>query len=291
MSKTSSVSEKNSPKCDHSHAPNINSAFRVGISLNLIFVIVEIYYGVVKDSLALVSDALHNFSDVLGLLLAWLGVWLATQKNRKKFSIYAAVINSFLLLVSCLWVIYEAYERIMSGENPNALTMIWVALLGCFINFFTAKQFHADHHHDLNMKSAYLHLMADAAISLGVVLAGVAIYFTAYSWLDPVLSALISLIIIFSMWKLFYESLRLLSGKTPAAIDLEKLIHMLKTKTDGAQVAELKVWAISTSENAIAVTLQRQAALSNSQKHEIEHELRDHFRITQIDMSFKTDSN
>jgi cobalt-zinc-cadmium efflux system protein len=275
--------------CDHnhSHAPEVtDSVFKIGISLNLLFVIIEIYFGIVHDSLALVSDAVHNLTDVFGLLLAWLGFALSKSIKGKKFSIYAAVINTGLLLITSVWIIKEAYERYYAGETPVALTMIVVALVGCAINFFTAKQFHKDHHHDLNMKSAYLHLMADAAISLGVVVAGVVIYYTSFYWIDAVVSALISIVIIYTSWSLFRESLNLVLGKTPKNINIEELKKQLLLQGEISEASKIRVWALSTSENALSAQLQLRSPLTENQLEQLKQDLQHRFKITQFDFSY-----
>lgn len=196
--------------CDHSHphTHDHSSIFKIGIALNLIFVLIEFYYGYKVGSLSLISDAFHNLTDVFGLLVAWLGYYLTRQSKAKKYSLWAALSNNFFLIIGSLWVIVEAIERFKSGHVPVALTMIIVAGIGCVINFASAKLFHHDLHDDLNMKSAYLHLMADAAISLGVVCTGLIIYLYSLAWIDPVVSAIISVIIIVASAKIFIESIK-----------------------------------------------------------------------------------
>lgn len=202
-----------SPKCTHSdghhhhgdqHEPD--RIFKIGISLNLLFVFIEIYYGYIVNSLALISDAFHNLTDVFALLLSWLGYYLSKKNKSKKYSLYAAFFNSSVLILGCIWVVVEAIERFKTGHVPVASTMMIVASIGFVINFVSAKLFHVDLHDDLNMKSAYLHLMGDAAISLGVVLTGGLIYFYSSHWIDPVVSIVISIIIIVPTSKILKES-------------------------------------------------------------------------------------
>lgn len=201
---------------DHQHTELIepNRIFKIGISLNLLFVCIEVYFGIIHKSLALISDGIHNLTDVFGLFIAWIGYYFSKKLAAKKFSVYAAFINTSLIIITSVWLIFEAYKRLYSGQSPVALTMIFVALIGFIINFFTAKLFHKNHHHDLNMKAAYLHLMADAAISLGVVITGIIIYYKAILWIDPIVSAIISAIIIFTTWGYLKQSWMMLSGKT-----------------------------------------------------------------------------
>lgn len=283
------MSEAKEQQCEHGHrhtaggVPDV--AFKVGISLNLGFVFIEIYFGWIHNSLALVSDAIHNLTDVFGLLLAWLGYALSKTVHTKRVSIYAALINSGLLLVSSCWVIFEAYQRYYAQEAPVAITMMIVAGIGCFINFTTARFFHRDHHHDLNIRSAYLHLMADAAISLGVVLAGALIYYTSQNWVDPVLSAVISVIIIVSAWGLFTEAFNMLRGKKPKSVHLEDVRQALQNLAHVVQVGEIRVWALSTAENALSAEIRWKQAPSAEQLHRLKHDLEDRFRITQVDLT------
>jgi cobalt-zinc-cadmium efflux system protein len=200
--------------CDHPLPNGIkpDRIFKIGISLNLAFVVVEIYYGYLIDSLALISDAFHNLTDVFALLIGWLGYELTRRSQAQKYSLWAALFNSSVLLLGSIWVVWEALLRLKNPELPVASTMIIVSSLGFVINFISAKLFHKDHHHDLNMKSAHLHLMADAAISLGVAVAGVIIYFYSLDWVDPVFSIVISVIIVYGAGQIILESLRRLKS-------------------------------------------------------------------------------
>lgn len=195
----------------HSHSHDglqPDRIFKIGIALNLLFVVVEIYYGYAVDSLALISDAFHNLTDVFALIIGWLGYELSKRSAAVKYSLWAALFNSSVLLLGSFWVIFEALQRFKNPELPVASVMIVVSSIGFIINFTSAKLFHKGHHHDLNMKSAYLHLMADAAISLGVAIAGVFIYFFSMNWIDPFFSIIISIVIIYGSGQIVLESLR-----------------------------------------------------------------------------------
>ncbi|MEK6628879.1 MAG: cation diffusion facilitator family transporter [Bdellovibrionota bacterium] len=268
----------------HDHSSNIATGlvFKIAISLNLIFVFVEIYFGLLHHSLALVSDGIHNLTDVFGLIIAWMGYILSKRKSTKKLSIYAAVINTSLLLISSVWIIFEAYERYFSDQAPVASTVIVVASMGFVVNLFTARLFHKGHQ-DLNIKSAYLHLMADAAISLGVVVTGIVIYYTNVFWIDPVVSAVISVIIIFSAWKYFKESVVMLMGKTPLSINIENVKKSILLQAEVAQITQIKVWALSTSENALIAQIQTSKELSEKQIKDLKHRLFHEFKITSVD--------
>jgi cobalt-zinc-cadmium efflux system protein len=200
----------------HSHSHNLehepSRIFKIGIFANLFFVVVEFFYGYQIDSLALISDAFHNLTDVFALVLAWLGYYLTQSKQNLKYSLYSALFNSATLVLGSLWVIYEAVQRFNHPEIPAPKVMILVASIGFFVNFLSAKMFHKNLHADLNMKSAYLHLMGDAAVSLGVVLTGILLLFYQWTWLDPVVSFVISLVIMVPAVQILVASIRKLKS-------------------------------------------------------------------------------
>lgn len=221
MKKPSGSTCDHSHEGDHDHAhghshtqgqnqfENPNRLFKIGIALNLVFVFVELGFGYGVQSLALISDAMHNLTDVFGLLIGWLGYSLSVRKESKIYSNLTALINSLLLITGSVWVIVEAIERFKNPTLPTAWVVILVALIGCLINFYTAKLFH-NHQHDLNMKSAYLHLLGDALISVGVVISGILIYYFATPWIDPAVSLVISVIIMFVTWPVLSQSFKAL---------------------------------------------------------------------------------
>lgn len=236
-----------------------------------------------KDgSLSLVSDALHNMTDVFGLVIAWLGYALMHKPKYKVVSIYAAFANTGLLLFSSAWMLFESYGRYHSNQKPIALTMIFLASIGFFINYISAKLFHVEHHHDLNIKSAYLHLMADAGISLGVAVTGVIIYFKSIYWMDPVVSALISILIILGTWRLFKESVSMLLGKTPASVNLAHIEKSILSSTKIKSLAKLRVWALSTSENAISAEIVLNTNFAPNELDELKQRLKKEHCITQV---------
>lgn len=205
--------------CDHKHGDHHghteiepNRIFKIGITLNFIFVCIEIYYGYFVDSLALISDAFHNLTDVFALLIGWLGYELTRRSTAQKYSLWTALFNSSVLWLGSFWVIWEAIDRLKNPAVPVALVMILVSSIGFVINFVSAKLFHKGHHHDLNMKSAYLHLMADAVISLGVAIAGILIHFYSIIWIDPIFSIIVSVVIIYGSSKIVIESYKKLKN-------------------------------------------------------------------------------
>jgi cobalt-zinc-cadmium efflux system protein len=242
----------------HHHGPtSYNRAFAVGVVLNLGFVAVEATYGYLAGSLALVADAGHNLSDVLGLLLAWGASWLATRRPTARYtygwrraSILAALVNAVILLVALGGITWEALRRFGDPQPVDSLTLIAVAAVGIVINLGTALLFLSGHH-DLNIRGAFLHMVADAGVSLGVVLAGVLTLFTGWAWLDPAISLVIAAIIFVGTWRLLRESLDLALDAAPAAVDPAAVAEHLRAMPAISSVHDLHVWALSTTETAL----------------------------------------
>ena len=256
---------------DHSHPHHGHAhdavdptqrAFAVGVSLNLIFVVVELFYGIYANSLALLADAGHNFSDVIGLLIAWGAIVLAKRKPNERFTyglrsstIMAALINAMLLLVAVGGIIWEAAHRFSAPEQVNGSTIIWVALLGVFINIGTALMLQHGNKTDINVRGAFLHMMADAAVSVGVVVAGMGMLWLGWLWLDGAVSILIAVVILWSTWGLFRESINLALHAVPAHIDLEAVNAYLLGLNGVSEVHDLHIWAMSTTEVALTAHL------------------------------------
>jgi len=247
----------------HSHGPaNFNTAFAVGIVLNTAYVLFEVIFGLLGHSLALLADAGHNLSDVLGLLLAWGASAMAKSAPTKRrtyglrgSSILAALFNAIFLLISVGAIVWEALRRFKAPAEVAANTIIWVSLLGIAINTGTALMFRSGRERDLNIRGAFLHMAADAAISAGVVIAGLAILWTGRSWIDPLVSLLISGVIIWGTWDLLRESTDLALQAVPRNIELEKVERYLEQLPGVAKVHDLHIWAMSTTETALTVHL------------------------------------
>lgn len=208
----------------------------------------------------LIADAGHNASDVLGLLLAWGADYLARRPPTRKYTwglrrstIYAAFLNAVLLLVACGGILWEAWHRFTEPQPVAGPTMIVVALIGVVINTLTALLFIRGHH-DANIRGAFLHMAADAAISLGVVIAGIAILFTGLAWIDPVVSIVITLVIVFGTWGLFSESVDLCDA-VPRGIDIDAVEAALAGLPGVVEVHDLHVWGTSTSETSLTAHL------------------------------------
>jgi cobalt-zinc-cadmium efflux system protein len=247
----------------HDHSPgSFNRAFAVGVALNTIFVIVEASYGLLADSVALLADAGHNLSDVAGLLLAWGGAALASRApthNRtygfRRVSIFAALTSGCILLVAVGVITWESIGRIISPQPIHGFTVVVVAAIGVVINSFSALMFMSGRHHDLNIRGAFLHLAADAGVSLGVVLAGLGILFFDLLWLDPLISLGIAAVIFASTWGLLRESLNLSLDAVPAHIDPHAINAFLEGCDDVDAVHDVHIWAISTKEVALTAHL------------------------------------
>ncbi len=249
---------------DHSHGEpmNYNTAFGFGIALNMAFVVIEFGYGYVSHSLALMADAGHNLSDVLGLALAWGAFYLAKKRPSQKFtygykssSILAALANAVLLLVAIGGIIWEAVHRFNEPTHVEANTVMIVAAIGILINGATALLFTSGRHKDLNLKGAYLHMVADAAVSAGVVVAGFIIGKTGFVWIDPVVSLIICAIIIWGTWCLLKDSVKLALNAVPESINSKEIYDYFRLLSGVSQVHDLHIWGMSTTENALTVHL------------------------------------
>ena len=247
----------------HSHAPvNYNRAFAIGVALNVVYIVVEATYGILADSLALLADAGHNLSDVLGLLLAWGANYLAQRKPTerhtygwRKSTILAALTNAVILLVAMGGIAWEAVQR-MSDPLPVAgKTIIIVAAIGVVINTATALLFLSGRKQDLNIRGAFMHMAADAGVSAGVVLAGVVILSTGWLWIDPAVSLVITAIILAGTWGLLRDSFNLALDAVPAGIDPEAVKTYLSDLPGVKGVHDLHIWAMSTSETALTAHL------------------------------------
>ncbi len=248
---------------DHGHAPaNFNAAFAIGIGLNIVFVAIEAFYGWKINSLALLADAGHNLSDVIGLVLAWGGALAGKLRpdvrhtyGWKRASILAAFINALLLLVAMGSLVWEALHRLQSPEPVEGVTIMVVAGIGIVVNTATALLFMRGREKDLNIRGAFLHMAADALVSVGVVIAGALALWFGWTWLDPVVSLLIAAVIVVGTWSLFRQSLHLLFDGVPESVDLLQVKALLESLPGVDRVHDLHVWAMGTSEIAMTAQL------------------------------------
>lgn len=247
----------------HSHAPaSFGRAFAIGITLNIAFVLIEGGAGIWSGSMALLADAGHNLSDVLGLLIAWVGAELGKRPATPRFtyglgasSILAALANALLLLVAIGAILLEAIQRLADPPAVAPIPVMLVAGAGIAVNLGTALLFARGREHDINIRGAYLHMAADAAVSAAVVVAGALIWWTGWRWVDPAISLAVVLVILIGTWGLLRESLTMALQAVPDRIDLDAVEKTLRAQPGVARVHDLHVWPMSTTEAALTAHL------------------------------------
>jgi cobalt-zinc-cadmium efflux system protein len=281
----------------HSHAPDdFGRAFAIGASLNTAFVIAELVFGYAANSLALISDAVHNLSDVFSLLLAWGAAWLAGRRptdthtyGYRRASILAALFNAGLLLVAVGGIAVEALNRLREPAEVASWTVVWVAALGVLVNGGTALLFMRGRHDDLNIRGAYLHMAADASVSLGVVLAALLIIATGWQWIDPAISLVIALVVLVSGWGLARDSVNLALDAVPRGIELVEVREFLRTLDGVSEVHDLHIWAMSTNETALTAHLVRPGGHDDAFLHHVCAELSHRFKIHHATLQVEVD--
>lgn len=281
----------------HDHAPkSFGMAFAVGTALNLSLVVAELVFGTLSNSLALISDGMHNLSDVLGLLLAWGAAWLAMRRptatrtyGYRRASILAALANAALLFVATGAIIIEAVRRFTEIQAVESGTVMWVAGVGIIINTATALLFFRGREHDLNISGAFLHMAADAAVSLGVVISALIITWTGWHWVDPAVSIAVATVILWSSWRLTREALNLALDAVPAGIDQQAVEGYLRGLPGVTEVHDLHIWAMSTTETALTAQLIRsEGGETDNFLNEASHELEDRFHIQHTTLQIET---
>lgn len=281
----------------HSHAPaSFGRAFAIGVTINAAFVVIEAVYGIVSGSMALVADAGHNLFDVLGLLIAWAAAAVASRPASARFtygyksgSILAALANAGLLLVAIGAILIETIRRFFEPVQVQGTTVIVVAGIGVVINAATALLFMRGRHHDLNIRGAYLHMVADALVSVGVVIAGTVILFTGASWIDPLTSLVIVLAIAWGTWGLLRDSVKMGLNAVPDGIDQDAVRGYLAALPGVSAVHDLHIWPMSTTETAFTAHLVMPGGHpGDSTLHGIAHELEERFGIHHATMQIET---
>lgn len=250
---------------DHAHEgtdANLSRAFALGVALNVAFVVIEGIYGVLANSTALLADAAHNASDVLGLGLAWVAASLARRKPSQRYTyglrsstVLAALANSMLLLLAVGGVSWEAIQRLADPEAVQGFTVLAVAAVGVVINAISALLFMRGRAHDANVRAAFLHLAADAGVSFGVVIAGAVIWRTGWSWVDPAMSLAVSVIVLVSTWSLLREAVQLALAGVPEGVDIVAVRTFLQALPSVSEVHDLHIWAMGTTEVALTAHL------------------------------------
>ncbi len=288
---------------DHSHfdVQNVRKAFIWGIALNITFTVAEAIVGYLGGSLAILADAGHNLADTASLVIALLALRLALAKptpkytyGYKKATILAALANAIILMFAIVAIVYEAIERISSPVEINGKVVMITAGIGIFINGFTAMLFFKSKDDDLNVKGAYLHLMADALVSIGVVISGAIIMFSGLYWIDSVVSIVVAIVIFISTWVLLKQTLRISMDGVPYDIDSEEVAKEI-SKVEGVKnVHHLHIWALSTTQTALTahIVLKNEISLSGIPKikEDIRHEA-SHFGINHCTLETESEGD
>lgn len=276
---------------NHNHDFNYyNKAFAIGIILNVGYVIIEFAYGLIFSSMALIADAGHNLSDVLGLMLAWGAGRLAAKSASKtmtygyrKSTILAALMNAIILMVAVGAIAYESIGRFFNPQPVAGENLMIVAGIGVIINTITALLFMSGRKKDLNIKGAFLHMAADAGISLGVVIAGLLISITSLYWIDPVISLVIVLIITIGTWGLLKESFTMSMDAVPKGISLSEVKDFLLSQNGVTKAHDIHIWPLSTTETAFTAHVVRSNEESNDEfLNNMSKELHERYEITHV---------
>ncbi|NDV82747.1 cation diffusion facilitator family transporter [Bacteroides sp. 51] len=272
---------------DHHHhtinVTSLNKAFIIGIILNLVFVVTEFGAGLWFNSLALLSDAGHNLSDVVSLILAMLAFKLAKIKANdkytygyKKSTILVSLLNAVILLVAVGAILVESIEKLQHPAEVPGTAIAWVAGVGVIVNGITAMLFMKDKEKDLNVKGAYLHMAADALVSIGVLVSGLVINWTGFYIIDPIIGIVVAIVILISTWRLLHDSIRLSLDGVPLGIHTEDILKIIDSTPGVKSVHHVHIWAISTTEVALtAHIVTEQMGQMEGIKNEIRHRLAD----------------
>ena len=285
----------------HDHMPSnqsINKAFAWSVILNLGFTVVEIIYALLANSMSLLADAGHNFSDVIGLLFAWGASWLLTKPAGRRYSygykkstILAALANALLLILASGMIAYESILRLIHPVRIDEKLVIIVALVGILINGGTALLFMRGRESDLNIKAAFLHLASDALIAAGVVLTGVMIYYVHWLWLDPVVGLMIVLAILVGTWGVLRDSINLIMDAVPMGLDHFEVQEYLSHIQGVTAIHDLHIWGLSTRETALTAHLvMPDDMLSDEDYLRISRELKERFKINHVTLQVEKGS-
>ena len=243
----------------HSHAiEKLSTIYVVAVALNLAFVIVEAVAGVIGNSIGLLSDAGHNLSDVFSLLLAMIALKLATSHATKRFtyghrkaSVLISLLNAIILLVAVGAIVVESVRKFMHPADVDGTLIIWTATVGIVINGVTAWVLSRQQQHDINTRGAFLHMLADTLVSVGVVVSGIVIHYTGWTVIDPIIGLVIAVVILISTWDLLSESLRMSTDAVPEGFDVEEIKQKIESQEGVLNVHHMHIWAISTTETAL----------------------------------------
>ncbi len=282
---------------EHTTQKSLGKAFAIGIGLNIAFVAVEIFYGLLANSSALLADAGHNASDVLSLIFAWAAIWLASIKPKGKYTyglrkttILVSILNALLLYGAVAVIAWDAIGKFKNPEPVAGSQVMIVAAIGVVINTLTALLFMKGQKDDLNIKGAFLHMAADAGVSLGVVVAGLLINLTGKQWIDPLTSFLIIAVIVWGTWRLFTDSIDLALDAVPKHINLEKVREYLLTQKGVENVHDLHIWSMSTTKVALTAHLIVPEGINDNFIGDLQHELENKFGIRHTTLQIENKS-
>lgn len=274
---------------------NYGRLFSIGIGLNIIFVVVEVIYGLIANSSALIADAGHNLSDVLGMAFAWAAAWLATIKPKGKYTygwrkttILVSVLNALLLFGAMAIIGWDAINKLKNPQPVGGTQVMIVAAIGVIINTATALLFMKGQKNDLNIKGAFLHMAADAAVSLGVVVAGLLINLTGYLWIDPITSFAIIAVILWGTWGLFTDSVDLALDAVPKHIDIDRVRSFLMSREGVDDIHDLHIWAMSTTRVALTAHLVMPEGHTDFFIAELQHDIAHEFGISHTTFQIET---
>lgn len=270
----------------HNKAFNSENALKAGIVLNLVFIAVEVFYGIMSNSTALLADAGHNFGDVLALGFSWYAIHLSSRKPTSKFTyglrrstILAALFNTVFLLAAVVFILIETISRIRNPLEIHAASVVAVATAGIIVNGFTAWLFVRGEKHDLNIRSAFVHFFADAMVSLGVVAGGIVIALTGYFRLDSLISFAIVAVILYSAYNLLVDSIQLSLDAVPENINILSIRQYLESLSEVDSIHDLHIWALSTTEAALTVHIVTNIQPNSDFISSIRHHLDQQFQI------------
>lgn len=282
----------------HSHSPGTGRRLQLSLWLTAAFIVVEVAAGVTADSLALLSDAGHNFTDSLSLLLAWFAFrWQQLPPDETKTfgyhraGVLAAFVNALVLVALSLWIFWESYERFRAPQPVGEMVMIVVAVAGLIVNAVVMWALHADAKHDLNIRGAFLHMLGDALSSVGIVIGGVAIAYTDALWIDPLLSVLIGALILWSAWGIIGESLNILLEGSPRGVERSSVQDALRAIEGVSDVHDLHIWSLSSDAHALschAVIPDMPPSESRAILARINRTLAEQFRIRHATVQFES---
>ncbi len=284
----------------HHHAPasggSLNKAFAIAVTLTLAYIALEVVYGFMANSMSLLADAAHNFGDALGLMLAWIANWLLSIPARKRYSygfkrttIIASLANASILVATSAIIAYEAIYKLFHLTLVDETTVIVIGIIGIIVNGGCSLLFMRDAHHDLNVKGAFLHLLADALILVGVIIGAIIIKYTQLMWIDPVLGLIIVAIVLWGTWGLLRDSLHLIMDAVPKYIDHAGVKTYLSQLPGVKGLHDLHIWGLSTREIALTVHLiMPESSLSDDDYKKINDVLRDQFKIAHATIQVET---